>query len=142
MYVIHTHDSLCIHTMFKIHKINIINKFLTFYDHLWSPFDISYVMLHFQVNWLFSTSKKVVWFIRYENCIIPLNYKLQELIIAERMRSIGEGNVENQVPYRCHIICHMNRFMVNSWGCWLLDPKILTVQIIYEYVMWFTTFLG
>ena len=49
----------------------------------------------------------------YENYIKWLNYKLQELIIAERMRSIGEGNVENQVPYRCHIICHMNRFMDN-----------------------------
>ena len=48
----------------------------------------------------------------YENYIKWLNYKLQELIIAERMRSIGEVNVENQVPYRCHIICHMNRFMV------------------------------
>ena len=49
----------------------------------------------------------------YENYIKWLNYKLQELIIAERMRSIGEVNVENQVPYRCHIICHMNRFMDN-----------------------------
>ena len=60
----------------------------------------------------FSTSKKVVQFIRYEKYIKPLNYKLEELIITERMRSIGQANVESETPYRCHIICHMDPFMI------------------------------
>ena len=48
----------------------------------------------------------------YANYIKSLNYKLQDLFIAERMRSIGQVNVENQVPYRCHMTCNMDRFMV------------------------------
>ena len=62
----------------------------------------------------FQYQKKVVQFKNYENCIKPPNYKLQELIIAERMRSIGKANVENHTPYRCHIKCHMNPFMVKK----------------------------
>ena len=61
----------------------------------------------------------------YENYIKWLNYKLQELIIAERMRSIGEVNVENQVPYRCHIICHMNRFMDKRGALMLCWPSLM-----------------
>ena len=82
----------------------------------------------YNFKWIdfFQCQKKVVKFKMYENYIKWLNYKLQELIIAERMRSIGEVNVENQVPYRCHIICHMNRFMVK--GVYFLPQYILDLH--------------
>ena len=49
------------------------------------------------------------------------------------MRSIGQANVESETPYRCHIICHMDPFMIkyisNTSGAFIEYRKTDFVKI-------------